>query len=129
MWKRVLALSGALVLVLGLTVQATPVFAAGLSGRTEFVLATGSYADLSFDGTTVTCEARIRPNNSSDVISMTVKLWKGDVCLKTWTASGSGILYIRKTATVTSGQTYTLTVDATINGVAQPQKSITRTCP
>lgn len=129
MWKRVLALSAALVLVLGLTVQSTPAFAAGLSAQTESVLAIGSYANISFDGTTATCEARIRANNSSDAISMTVKLWKGAACLKTWTASGNGILYIRKTATVTSGQTYTLTVDATINGVAHPQQSVTKTCP
>ena len=32
-------------------------------------------------------------------------------------------------ASAGSGKTYKLTVNATINGVAQPQQSVTRTCP
>lgn len=35
----------------------------------------------------------------------------------------------KKNATVSKGKTYKLTVDYTVNGVKQPQKSVTRTCP
>ena len=84
---------------------------------------------LSFSGTTATCAAQVKGNNASDTVSMTVKLWKGNTCLKTWTASGSGNVSLSRTAIVSHGQTYKLTVNSKINGVTQPQKSITRTCP
>ena len=84
---------------------------------------------LSFSGTTATCSVIIRSGASStDKISVTAKLWNGRTCLKTWTASGTGRVSLSKTATVSKGKTYKLTVDYTVNGVKQPQKSVTRTC-
>ena len=109
MWKRVLALSLVLAVMMGIAAQAAPARAPRL------------YPSLTFSGTTATCIASVRGDN--------VKLWKGASCLKTWTSSGTGSVSLSKTATVTSGKTYKLTVNATINGVAQPQQSITRTCP
>lgn len=117
MRKRVLALTLVLALGLGFTVQAAPLRAPRL------------YPNLTFSGTTATCTASVRADNATDTISMTVKLWQGATCLKTWTASGTGSASLSKTTTVTRGKTYKLTVDATINGVAQPQQSVTRTCP
>ena len=117
MRKRVLALTLVLALVLGFTVQAAPLRAPRL------------YPNLTFSGTTATCTESVRADNATDAVSMTVKLWQGASCLKTWTASGTGSASLSKTATVTKGKTYKLTVDAKINGVAQPQQSITRTCP
>ena len=117
MRKRVLALTLVLAFVLGLTVQAAPLRAPRL------------YMNLTFSGTTATCSASVRADNATDTISMTVKLWQGATCLKTWTASGTGSASLSKTATVTRGKTYKLTVNATINGVAKPQQSVTRTCP
>ena len=117
MLKRVLAFSMVLLLVFSITAQAAQTRAVQV------------YPSLSFSGTTATCKATVIADHSGDRISVTVKLWKGAACLKTWTASGNGSVSIQKTATVTSGQTYKLTVNATINGVAQPQRSITRTCP
>ena len=117
MWKRVLALSLVLAVMMGIAAQAAPARAPRL------------YPSLTFSGPTATCIASVRGDNATDSISMTVKLWKGASCLKTWTSSGTGSVSLSKTATVTSGKTYKLTVNATINGVAQPQQSITRTCP
>ena len=83
---------------------------------------------LSFSGTTATCTAFVRGNKSTDNVAATVKLWTGGTCLKTWSASGEYSVKIQKTATVSKGKTYKLTVDYTVNGVKQPQKSVTRTC-
>ena len=69
-----------------------------------------------------------RPGRSSDTLSATAKLWTGKTCLKTWTIKGTGKIQTTKTATVSKGKTYKLTVDYTVNGVKQPQKSVTRTC-
>ena len=84
---------------------------------------------LSFSGTTANYSTVVRGNNTSDSISVTMKLWKGGSVIKTWSSSGSGKVSMSKTAAVKRGQTYKLTVNATINGVAQPQQSVTRTCP
>ena len=120
MRKRVLTLLIALVLVF---VSAIPAMAAGPEKASHVTLS------MSFSGTTANCAAQVTGNNTSDSVSMTVKLWKGSTCLKTWTASGTGKASLSRTATVSHGQTYKLTVNAKINGVAQPQRSITKTCP
>jgi len=117
MRKRALVLTLVLALVLGLTAEAAPLRAPRL------------YENLTFSGTTATCSASVRGDNATDTISMTVRLWQGATCLKTWAANGTGSASLSKTATVTKGKTYKLTVNATINGVAQPQQSVTRTCP
>ena len=116
MRKQILALSLILVMLMGIAAQATgPMQAPAAAPK------------LSFSGTTATCSVIIRSGASStDKIS--VKLWNGRTCLKTWTASGTGRVSLSKTATVSKGKTYKLTVDYTVNGVKQPQKSVTRTC-
>lgn len=84
--------------------------------------------NLSFDGTTAKCVATVIGDTTSEVISVTVKLWYGSTCLQTWTATGNGYVALSKTATVTAGRTYTMTVDVTINGVAKDRISKTGTC-
>lgn len=116
MRKRVLALSLILALVLGMTAQAAP-------AKMPRVGPT-----LSFSGTTATCAVSVIGDKASDTIAVTAKLWKGSTCLKTWTKSGTGRVSISNTVTVTKGQTYKLTADATVNGVKQAQKSTTKTC-
>lgn len=86
-------------------------------------------ADISFSGTTATCTVDIRGNTTSDRITFVAKLWHGGTCLNTWTVSGTGRATLNKTQSVTRGETYKLTVDTTVNGVVQPFKSVTKTCP
>lgn len=117
MWKRILAIALVLALAVGITAQAASLRVPRL------------YPNLTFSGTTATCTASLRTDKASDAISMTVKLWQGTTCLKTWSTSGTGSVSLSKTATVSKGKTYKLTVDSKINGVAQSQQSITRTCP
>lgn len=116
MRKKVVALVLVLAFALGITAQAVDVLAA----RAE--------PAISFSGTTATCKVTARGDKTSDTISVTAKLYQGSTCLKTWTASGTGLVTLRKTATVQKGKTYKLTADATINGVKQPTKSVTGTC-
>ena len=84
---------------------------------------------LSFSGTTANCEVTVACDYTTDKISATMKLWEGNFCIATWTASGSGSLSMEKTkSNCTEGQEYTVTVDVVINGVSKPRVHIKRTC-
>ena len=83
---------------------------------------------LTFSGTLANCSATVIANSSADEIEITVKLWQGTTCLKTWSDSGNGYLSFKETKTVTSGKTYKLTVDATINGAKQSTASVSAKC-
>ena len=117
MWKRVMVLSLILALILGISAQAVQIRAVQLQ------------LTLSFSGTKTTCKTVAVADNDADRISITVRLWDGAKIHSQWSTSGRGSINFRQTATVTRGKTYKLTVNATINGVAQPQQSVTRTCP
>lgn len=81
---------------------------------------------LSFSGDTAECQLTVRAANVTDSVSATMKLWRGSTLLASWTGSGTWILNMSKTKTVTSGYTYKLTADVKINGVAQPTVSVTK---
>lgn len=116
--RQLLAISLVLVMLLGITAQASGPMKAPVTKPT-----------LTFNGTTATCTVYVRGNSTTDTVAVTAKLWMGSTCLRTWTASGKNSVKISETATVSRGKTYKLTVDYTINGITQPQKSVTRTCP
>lgn len=63
-----------------------------------------------------------------DELDIVVKLWKEKSCMVTWKASGEGYVFLSKNKTVEKNHEYTLTIDATINGQAQPTASFTATC-
>lgn len=118
MKKQLLALTLVFVMLLGVATQAAgPMRAPSVK------------PELSFDGTTAVCSALVRGNTPKDKVVATAKLWHGSICLGTWTKSGTSYVLVKGSAPVSKGKTYKLTVDYTINGVKQPQKSITRTCP
>lgn len=81
---------------------------------------------LDFDGTTANCYVSIF-DPSAD-IKATIKLWQGTSCIATWNAKGTGFVEFSDTVTVSKGKSYTLTVDAIIDGVAKPRQSCTGTC-
>ena len=114
--KRTVALLLVVVLILS-----TAVFAA----ETRAQPATLS---LSFDGTTANCEVTATASNMNQSISATIKLYRGNTWLHTWTVSDTGYLEFSETWPVTSGYTYKLTADLTINGTTYPTVSTTRTC-
>lgn len=86
------------------------------------------YSNLTYSGTTATCTVRISGGSATNCLEATIKLWNGNTCIKTWTATGDGYIIFSKTATVTTGNTYTLTVDWSIDGVAQATSSVSKKC-
>lgn len=118
MRKKIISLSLVLVFLLCIAAQA--------SGPQK---APTAKPELSFENTTATCAATIRGDRPQDKIVATARLWAGSTCLKTWNRSGINFLFIKEKATITRGKTYTLTVDYTVNGIKQPQRSVTKTCP
>lgn len=88
----------------------------------------GNAPTLSFSGTTASCFVSVTGKNANDSISVVMRLWDGSECIRTWTGSGTMVVSLSKTATVTKGHTYTLTVDAYIGGVLQPRTSTSGTC-
>lgn len=115
---RKIAMSLAVIMVLLL-----PMTAHAATSRTIRI-----YPSLSFDGTTANCSVIVLADISSDEIEATIKLWQGNNCVATWQEDATGNLVFKKVATVTSGKTYKLTADVTINDVAQPQASVSAKC-
>lgn len=113
----------ALALILSVT---TTAYAAVPEEITPFVLSV--YPQITFDGETANCTVTVIGDNMNDSISITMRLWSGNVCCATWTAAGSGYLQVNRTKTVTAGLEYRLTVDVTINGITKPTASVSGTC-
>lgn len=85
---------------------------------------------LEFDGKTANCYVEVIGNSSSDKIVVTASLWRGSTCLETWTESGTEMVYLNESKTVSiGGVTYKLTADVTINGRTLPQVETTAKCP
>ena len=76
-------------------------------------------ARLNISGTTASCMGSVVADKTTDSISATMRLWRGNTCIATWNGTGSGSLLMNKTKAVTSGYSYKVTVDASVNGVKQ----------
>ena len=83
---------------------------------------------LNFTGTTAKCVVTVAGDNSSQYIQVSMKLMYGSSTVASWSGSGYGYVYLSKTATVTSGRTYTLVVQVTVDGVVKDPVSVTKTC-
>lgn len=97
-----------------------PVYAA--SARTVMVA-----PSIKFDGTQATCAMQITADKTTDQISATMELWQGNTLINSWSGSGTWILSLSRTTTVSKNKTYTLTVNYSVNGVAKNPVSISRT--
>ena len=106
-----------LAVVMLLSVVALPVQAA--QPRISSVI-----PELTVEGTTATCNVRVLGDDMSDVVKATIKLWRGSTCIATWNRESTGYIFFSETKTVAAGYTYTLTVDASVNGVAFPRASV-----
>ena len=83
---------------------------------------------IAFSGTTATCEVTVVGNNMSEYIEVEMKLMHGNTCLATWYKDSYGYVNLEKTATVVKGQTYTVVVTVTVNGVTRTPVSQDGTC-
>lgn len=117
MWKKTF------VFILAFAILWTlPAYAiSAVSSRTVSIV-----PDISFDGTEATCTASIAGDRMTDSISATMTLKLGNNVIDAWSGSGQGILNLIGVANVLHGKTYSLTVQATVNGVAKPSITITR---
>lgn len=90
--------------------------------------AIGADVELLFSGNTATCAVFITAANSGDDIEAVIELWQGNSRIKMWEESAEAVLDFSKTASVSTGKSYTLTVNYTVNGVACPMASASGTC-
>ena len=79
---------------------------------------------LVFSGGTAYCSAKISEADSS--ISATMELWQGSTQLASWSDSDMSSVQLSGSVNVSSGQTYTLVVYGTINGVSFELPPLTR---
>jgi len=83
---------------------------------------------LSFTGSTAVCTSMIIGPINAD-IEAEISLWDGNKCIESWSEDAVYRLNFRDTVSVTRGRTYTLKVDATIDGVKQDTVSTSAKCP
>ena len=95
----------------------TLLLSVGVNSSDAFVMDADFTPLLSFDGTTATCTATIRKPGKT--INATMELWCGNSLLATWSDSNTNLLTLRKSYNgIRRGQTYTLKVYGTANGIA-----------
>ena len=117
MKRRMMALVTLIVLVLTISAQAVDSRAA--SGKPR----------LTFEGDTAYCSATCRGNSSSDTVRATIALYDGNICLDSWSDSGTGSVTVSGQCDVERGETYTLKLNYSVNGVAKSPVTVTATCP
>jgi hypothetical protein len=89
-----------------------------------------AFPGLNFSGTTATCSLKVYASHATDSIVATVTLKHGSSNVKQWTnLTDNGILDFSDTATVVHGESYTMQVTLSVNGVPYTVADITKTCP
>ena len=116
MKKRIMPLLMVLLLVMAFTVPtASAVSSRVISGRPT----------LRISGNTAYCEAIFRSGNRDNDISVTLTLKYGTEAVDSWSASGKGSVTISESKTISESGSYTLILEATVNGVIQPEVVVT----
>ena len=116
MKQRLISLTLALAVILCVSV---PALAA--------VQSTVAIPTLSFNGTTANCNVRILA--SGLYIDATLSLYCGGTLIDSWSDSRYHRVDLSGTASVVSGNTYTLTVSGTAGGTPISSTPVTKTCP
>lgn len=116
MKKRVMPLLMVVLLVMAVTAPAaSAVNRRVISGRPT----------LRISGDTAYCEAIFRSGNRDNDISATLTLKHGEDIVSSWSASGKGSVTISENETVLAKGEYTLILEASVNGVIQPEVVVT----
>ena len=82
---------------------------------------------LSFTGSTATCKYTL--SSFGKTIDITMELWRGSTLIDSWHKTGTSVVSLNESCSVTCGLTYTLKVTGTCGGVAISPTSVTKTCP
>ena len=107
MKKRILALVLLSVMALSLTAQA-------VGARFS-----DNYPELEISGTTATCSAVYKSDDSTDSVKIILTLWCGENIVDSWTKTGKGRVVMSETCRVVKGNTYDLVMMPVVNGVAK----------
>lgn len=83
---------------------------------------------LRFEGTTAQCSLNVSEDYLTDSISATIKLYRGNTCIRTWVRSASGFLNFYEEVPAVKNAEYTLEAVVTVNGVTEPVFTKTATC-
>ena len=86
-----------------------------------------AHGSLSFSGTTANCTGTISDPGKYIVATMT--LTHNGSTVGSWSKSGTSVVVITGSCTVVSGQSYTLVISGTSDGVPFSTTPFTRTCP
>ncbi len=116
MTRRIISCILAVVLILSLGIST---FAA--------VQAVITSPKLTFSGTTANCSATVTAAGS--YICATLELYCGGSLVDSWSENGNNRVNPAGTATVVSGNTYTLIVSGTAGGAPFSSTPVTKTCP
>ncbi|WP_458256083.1 hypothetical protein [Dysosmobacter welbionis] len=115
MKRRILSLAALLLIVLSVTAQAA---------ETRM----GGNPVLAFDGTTAQCTATCYGRRSSDKVTATLTLYRGDTYVDSWSKTGTYRVHVSGETEVQRGKTYTLELTWTVNGDEQPPVSVSKRC-
>ncbi|MBR4078112.1 MAG: hypothetical protein IKK17_05865 [Oscillospiraceae bacterium] len=81
---------------------------------------------LSINNSVASCTYRFSADDSTDKVSVTLRLYRGQTLVNTWTGSGYGSVYMKKTANAVSGATYQLTANVYVNDSLVGSNSTTK---
>lgn len=81
---------------------------------------------LRFEGTTAYCSTIVMDGVRD--LNITMTLWHGNTSVGSWSGSGNGYVALNGTCQVVKGQTYTLIVTGTSNGVPFSSTPFSRVC-
>lgn len=81
---------------------------------------------LSFSNGVATCIVDICTDSTSNTVSATMELWRGNTRLNSWSESGGDSISLEETENVTRYHTYRLVVYYKVNGITQPSVEISR---
>ena len=82
---------------------------------------------LSFSGTTANCSGTVL--DSGKYIVATMRLTHNGTTVASWSKSGTSVVVLSGSCSVVSGQSYTLVISGTSDGVPFSTTPFTRTCP
>ena len=85
------------------------------------------HGSLSFNGTTANCSGTV--SDPGKYIVATMKLTHNGSTVGSWSKSGTSVVVITGSCQVVSGETYTLVISGTSDGVPFSTTPFTRTCP
>lgn len=118
------------VLALSILFSAVPVvFANDLTTPADdpVVFELSAHGSLSFSGTTANCSGTVTDVGKYIVATMTLK--HNGSTVASWSKSGTSVVTLSGSCSVVSGQSYTLVISGTSDGVPFSTTPFTRTCP